>query len=155
MIEQTPEQDEHDTNVLAEGVRQGVAQGINDAKGKWRNWFNDKRLLIIYLVVILILAVVLTYVTVYVKSLHNAQRDIKQSQDQINQGQRQIEVNQRAVKANCEAQNASAQKFNTFIDQAIANANNTTGLTPEQKQAAIDRYAPLHEAILDCSHLAN
>lgn len=148
MIEQSPEQDEHDTGVLAEGVRQGVAQGIQDARGKWRNWFNNKRLLVIYLVGVVIAATWISYVQIQGTNLKHAQHDIKISQEKI-------ERNQKAVQANCESQNKSAAKFNTFIDQAIQNANNTTGLTPEQKQAAVDRYAPLHEAILDCSHLAD
>lgn len=143
-----------DSDSLAEGVAKGVETGIKAARGSWRRWFNDKRLIIIYLVGILILAVSVFYVNTQARDVRHAQSDIKQSEQQIQEGQKQIEANQAAVKANCEAQNKSASSFNEFIDQAIQNANNTTGLTPAQKQAAIDKYAPLHQAILDCSHLA-
>lgn len=136
-----------DSDSLAEGVAKGVETGIKAARGSWRKWFNDKRLIIIYLVGVLILVVWVFYVNSQTRDLRHAQSDIKQSQQQI-------EANQAAVKTNCEAQNKSASSFNEFIDQAIQNANNTTGLTPAQKQAAIDKYAPLHQAILDCSHLA-
>lgn len=135
------------SEALAEGVAKGVETGIKAARGRWRNWFNDKRLIVIYLVLVVIAGVWISYVQVQANDIKHAQRDIRISQQQI-------EANQAAVKTNCEAQNKSASSFNQFIDQAIQNANNTTGLTPAQKQAAIDKYAPLHQAVLDCSHLA-
>lgn len=143
-----------DPDALAEGVAKGVETGIIRARGRWRRWFTDKRLLILYLVGILILAVWVFYVNVQARDVRNAQHDIKQSEQQIQQSQGQIEAAQKAIQSNCEVQNKSSMTFNAFIDQAIQNASNTTGLTPEQKQAAINKYAPLHLAILDCSHLA-
>lgn len=57
---------------------------------------------------------------------------------------------ERQIVDNCRALNEAHRKFNTFLDQSIINAQNTTGLTPAQKQAALDKYADLHLFIQHC-----
>lgn len=133
----------HGTHEIADGVAEGVERGV--ARSKIR--LNDRRLLVMFL--LLALFVILTSIW-----QNNQTNKVRQTQTQLQKTEQQLQQQQQAAKTACLQTNATNTKFNAFIDQAIQNANNTTGLTPAQKQATIQKYLPLHAAIVDCSKLA-
>lgn len=57
---------------------------------------------------------------------------------------------EREYVAICQATNTSNAKFNGVLDQLSKNAQNTTGITAEQKIQAIQTYASLHLPISAC-----
>lgn len=59
---------------------------------------------------------------------------------------------ERQIGANCELANTGFGTFNGVLDQLSKNAQNTTGITAAQKQAAIKAYASLHLPIVTCPH---
>lgn len=138
----------------ASETRDAITDGISQGVQKSRIRFIDPRSLVLFLVVVLFVILTTIWQSHQTDTVRNQTRTIQQQERTIEQQQQQINQNQVAAKAACEQTNTTNAKFNAFIDQAIQNANNTTGLTPTQKQQTIDRYAPLHTAIVDCSKLA-
>lgn len=139
----TEMQDSHDQSTQ---ISEGIAEGVRKSKIR----LTDRRMIVIYLV--LVVFVILS--TLWQQSQTNK---VKNSQDQIQQLQRQLQDfqvrAQQAAVANCEATNTGNRTFNTTLTQLAMNAQNATSLTAEQKAAAVETYGRLHLTITDCSKL--
>jgi hypothetical protein len=143
---------------IAQGVSDGVERGVRNS----RIHLNDRRLIILYLVGALILGGGAWGFQHEIDQGNHQAADLKHQQDQLGIQQQQLVKQQAAInasltaaKAVCEAQATANAKFNAVVDQAITNAKNSTGLTPDQKTAAIAQYQQLHLFIPDCSKLAS
>lgn len=135
MIEPDHEKDEHNSQVIAHGV----ADGINRSKIS----FFDRRLLIIYILFVAFIVGSLTWQNHQSDNLRDVIHSQKVQQDKVNAG----------ILHNCESQNAQAVKFNAEVDQLIAGVNASTVLSAADKAQRVAAYSDLHEAIQDCQSL--
>lgn len=103
----------------------------------------DRRLLIIFLFVVVGLSVA------YGLAQH--------SQDQFQGAQRSLNhqqaVFERQVDINCNNSKAGHIRFNAVLEQLAANARASTALPAKEKAAALKTYAELHEPIPVCPPL--
>lgn len=115
-----------------------IAEGVAGGLGRAKVGLTDRRLLLIFLFVVVIGAVFFW------------------RQDQLT---RKIDSNQRhaqdASHAVCIATDEGNTRVNKVLAQLSMNIANSTALTPAQKEAAQQSYAQLLLPVVDCSKLAD
>lgn len=114
-----------------------IATGIEEGVKHSRVRLNDRRLLLIFLFVVII-------------GVYFFWR-LDQQTNKINTNQHNLQT---AVYNNCTVTDQGNAKVNVVLKQLAANAQNSTALTPAQKQEAIATYVGLNLPIVDCSKLA-
>ena len=98
----------------------------------------DRRLLIIYLLLVAILLAIVTFDRVEAQRIDDFTHKLS-----------------KASQIRCVALDTSYTKINKVIDQLALNVKNSTALTPDQKVQALMNYQDLHLPILDCSGFAS
>lgn len=93
----------------------------------------DVRILIIYVFVLLIATGMYYGLSLQQRSAHRSDLHFE-----------------RAIIANCVQVNSANAKFNGVLDQLTTNVNNSTALTPSEKQQALETYGELHLPITVC-----
>lgn len=117
-------------------INHAIAQALGDAKIR----HNDKRLLILFVFVIVALTIMGVGLTRANSTVRNTQRNQHNSEQKFEQ----------QIIANCQIVRAGNLKVNHIIEQLTVNAKNTKGLTPEQKMRAQEAYASLRLPVTIC-----
>lgn len=118
--------------VSTETIATGVSRGLRRSRVR----LNDRRLLVIYL----LMAAYVVFFTY-------------RSNQQTNQIREHNTRSVNAAVALCEQTNAGNMKINLILIQLATNAQNTKGLTAAQKAQAAAIYSSIVLTITDCSKL--
>ena len=147
-----------------------IAEGVETGIKRSRIRMSDKRLILIFVFVVLVslgLSLWTNHTTSSVKrgqhKLAVAEQQIEQNQVQIQsqqaqivKQQAQIVTAQKAAVTVCQATDTANANTRSILSQLASNAQNSTGITAAQKTAALAAYANLENGFpnIDCSHLA-
>lgn len=131
------ETDEANSKVIAEGVKEGVTKGLAQAAGRASIKFKDKRILAIFVVVVLVGAY---FLWTQGRTTHRVDTNQQHSQD--------------ATYALCVIVAKNSTSFDRLVNQLTTNIQNSKTLSPAEKQAALDSYDIVRQDIPDCAALA-
>lgn len=118
----------------ARDIADGISQGVERSKLH----LTDRRLLVLYLLVVaFVVASSYWQNQVSSKTQHAFERSLRTSYD------------------NCKAIQESDTSFNGLIDQQVKNVQNSKAITPQQKAQALAAYGKVLRKPLNCERILN